>query len=160
MYRKLAALVTSLFLFACAHTDITAHTDPSHLDFAVRGVAVITVNTAHEVRTTANAYAVQALKRHQVNAVVFDDVLPPTREYTIEERRAARAKWGYNAALYINIMPTQGKAQLIDSESQDIVWMADFSGDTGTYAYVDAGYIKTSVDAIINELVKAGHLPK
>lgn len=101
--RKIILPAVCLLLVSCVSTRITSVTDPQYKSFIIDKVVVVMNTSDLDLKIKIESYLVSELNKKGVIAYTGYDVLPPTRNYSENDLKAAFAKNNIDSILFIAI---------------------------------------------------------
>lgn len=97
------AMMAIVFIFTTGFrsTDVSGHTDPDFPDYKFKKVVLQMPNASVDFEKYVVDKLTGALKKKGIGLVLYEDILPPTREWDAESITQAFEKNGVQAALII-----------------------------------------------------------
>lgn len=102
-----------LLLSGCRKTLVRGYTDINHKNHKIHSVAIQTVGASLTYEDNIDLFARHVFGLHGVKITSYNELLPPTRDYTIAERRAILEQEGIDSILLFALNHSQSKETLI-----------------------------------------------
>lgn len=103
MKRNALVLAATIFLSACASSEIQGYTDPAYQGREFKHLLVGVSGVDYATQELFVDEIIPQLESEGVEAISFSSVFPPTRRYTNREMYAVVNELGLDAALFISV---------------------------------------------------------
>lgn len=92
-------------------------TDPDYVGFKPAKVVLMVVAMDFEIRDTIQTHMIKALSKKKVEVFLYQDLFPPTREWTEEEIKQAYAEQGVSAGILVAAGASSSETMQVGSHS-------------------------------------------
>lgn len=111
-FALLSVLFSTLFLNGCISSETKSYTDPDYKT-AIFDRVIVNLNSLPGIaKVDAEKGVLQALKEAGISAVMISEILPPTRDFNVEQAKELVAQSGYDYMIALSMTGSDSSSTL------------------------------------------------